>query len=49
MGKNAIISTSFAIFTIGRLIDLGVDVPLENIAALFDAVHEFGRYPLDVD
>ena len=25
------------------------DTPLENIVALFDAVHEFGRYPLSLD
>ena len=25
------------------------DTPVENIVALFDAVHEFGRYPLDLD
>jgi uroporphyrinogen decarboxylase len=25
------------------------DTPLENIVALFDAVHEFGRYPLDLE
>jgi uroporphyrinogen decarboxylase len=25
------------------------DTPLENIVALFDAVHEFGRYPLNFD
>ena len=25
------------------------DTPLENIVALFDAVHEFGRYPLCLD
>ena len=25
------------------------DTPLENIVALFDAVNEFGRYPLSLD
>jgi uroporphyrinogen decarboxylase len=25
------------------------DTPLENIVALFDAVHKFGRYPLDLE
>ena len=24
------------------------DTPLDNIVALFDAVHDYGRYPLDL-
>lgn len=29
--------------------NIGPDIPPENVVALFDAVHEFGRYPLKLD
>lgn len=29
--------------------NLGPDIPPENLVTLFDAAHELGRYPLDVD
>ncbi len=29
--------------------NLGTDIPPENIATLFDTIHEYGRYPLDLD
>ena len=29
--------------------NIGPDIPPENVVALFDAVHEYGRYPLNLD